>query len=530
MSANGPVHAAHSMEHSAIDPGVLAKKEGSIGADDFRHLAEALPQLVWTSDPGGRVDYISPQLGAFAGIDPTAPDYLNWRNLVHPDDLEKVNKVWGRSLVSGEIYEHEFRMRAADGTYHWFSSLGVPVLDADGNIIKWYGATTNIDSLKQAELRLKEAAEEKDRFIATLGHELRNPLSAISNSYHILVHEGLTGELKEKALGSLGRQIDHLTRLVEETLDISRLTSGKFRLLPTKVELNHLVESCTSDMLHKCLENEITLRIEISGKEIWIKADSVRLSQCIYNLLNNAVKFTKTGGTITVGCRLDHSTNLAEIKVSDDGVGMTVEEVARIFRPFSQGRSAGRLSREGLGLGLAITSEIIGLHGGDISVASDGKGKGSTFTLNIPVASAPSENREIPEMPGGPVEGVTPQRILLVDDDKGVAATLKMFLELDGHLVTAVHCGRTAFAALDCELPDIVFCDITLPGTIKGWDVARRVVTNYPEQKAPYLVALSGHAEPHHVSKCLDAGFDEHIAKPPSPFDLRRAIARAAVS
>ncbi len=433
-------------------------------------------------------------------------------------------------METGEIYGKEFRVRGEDGGYQWFSAKAAPVAGADGKIVKWYGTTTNIDQLKKAELALQHTAEDKDRFIATLGHELRNPLSAISNSYHTLTHEGLTTGLKEKALEALGRQIGHLTRLVDETLDISRIASGKFRMLPTKVELNHLVESCTSDMRHMWMENEITVRTEIDEVEIWVKADSVRLSQCIYNILNNAIKFTKPGGTITVGCHLDTATQLAQIKVADDGVGMTPEEVARIFRPYSQGRSAGRLSREGLGLGLAITSEIIGLHGGDISVASGGKGQGSTFTLNIPVGSAPPENQEEPGKAPVADGGKEALRVLLVDDDEGVAATLKMFLELDGHQVTVVHCGRTAFGALDSELPDVVFCDISLPGTIKGWDVAQRVVSNYPEQKAPYLVALSGHTEQHHISKCIESGFDEHLAKPPTPDDLRAAISRAAAS
>ncbi|MEP2776732.1 MAG: ATP-binding protein [Luteolibacter sp.] len=498
--------------------------------DSFRHLAEALPQLVWTADSDGNLDYISPQMGEFAGTEPHDSDYLNWAKLIHPDDLEELDKVWTHSLETGETYVHEFRMRGKDGTYHWFSGRAIPVVEADGTIVKWYGATTNIDELKEAELTLRNAAAEKDRFIATLGHELRNPLSAISNSYHTLVHDGVTEEIRAKALDSLGRQLKHLSRLVDETLDISRLVSGKFRLLPTRLELNHLVEGCVSDMEHACTENKITLTTETSGEDIWMKADSVRLAQCIYNLLNNAVKFTKPGGAIHVGCRLDPVRNFVEIKVADNGVGMTEEEIARIFKPFSQGRSAGRLSREGLGLGLAITSEIIGLHGGEITVASDGKGKGSTFSLNIPVGSAPEKERK--EIKNTPVASAPQEslRVLLVDDDESVTATLKMFLELDGHSVTVVHCGRTAFAAIDRELPDVVFCDISLPGTIKGWDVARRVAQNYPHDKAPYTIALSGHADAEHAKKCLEAGFDEHIPKPPSPDALREALGRVAMS
>lgn len=232
---------------------------------------------------------------------------------------------------------------------------------------------------------------------------------------------------------------------------------------------------------------------------------------------------------MTVGCGLDPTTNLAQIKVIDDGVGMTPEEVARIFRPFSQGRSAGRLSREGLGLGLAITNDIIGLHGGDVSVTSEGKDKGSAFTLNIPVGRAPTETQDF-SVQNSDGESKQSLRVLLVDDDEGVTATLKMFLELEGHQVTVANCGRTAFGALNRELPDVLFCDITLPGTIKGWDVAKRVVSNYPQAQAPYIIALSGHANPRDIQKCLESGFDEHIAKPATPDSLREALQRASVS
>lgn len=518
------------MKRFAADLNIIAKAADSIGAENFRHLAEAIPQLVWTSDPHGKIDYISPQMSALTGLDIADPSFLNWEKVIHPDDLGGLEAVWSNSIATGQIYVHEFRIRLEDGTYQWFEGKAVPVTDKDGRILKWYGATHNIDKIKQAETELKQAAEEKDKFIATLGHELRNPLSAISNSYQTLSHQGLTEELKAKAMDSLGRQIDYLTRLVDETLDISRLASGKFRILPTKVELNHLVESCANDMEHKCVESDISLVVETSDEQIWVKADSLRLSQCVINLLSNAIKFTRQGGNVLIGCGIDPQTNLAQIRVVDDGVGMTPEEVARIFRPFSQGRTAGRLSREGLGLGLAITSEIIGLHGGDVSVTSDGKNMGSAFTLNIPQGRAPTETQFFTDESQSAEGKLLPMRVLLVDDDEGVSATLKMFLELEGHNVTVANCGRTAFGALDRELPDVLFCDITLPGTIKGWDVAKRVVSNYPKAQAPYIIALSGHAHPRDVQKCLDAGFNEHIAKPATPDVLREALQRAATS
>ncbi len=507
---------------------VSGKPYGSktVGTDDFRHLAEALPLIVWTSDPNGVVDYFSPQLGDLTGISVEDADYLDWLRLVHPDDLDVVKEKWNHALLTGEEYGHELRIRSADGTYLWFFSRAVPVSSPDGKIAKWYGTTTNIDVMKKAELSLKRAAEEKDKFIAVLGHELRNPLSAVSNSYHTLVHNALSDQSRGKVLDVLGRQIEQLKRLVDDVLDVSRLTSGKLRLIYTKVEANQLLRNCAEDYRHMCEDNEITLNLELADEPVWAEADSVRLSQCIGNVLSNAIKFTRSGGRIVISNSINAETKRVEISIADNGVGMTKRELDTIFQPFSQGRSSGRLSREGLGLGLAITQEIIEQHEGDIAVFSDGKGKGTVFTLSIPGCDAPGATEENKKTEDTDSKGLN---VLLVDDDESVSSTLKLFLELEGHAVTTVSCGRTAFAALDKGLPDLIFCDLTLPGSVKGWDIARRVKASYPMEEMPYLVALSGHADEHHVEKSIQSGFDEHVSKPPSPEQLRSAIRRAGV-
>lgn len=495
-------------------------------ADDFRHLAEALPQIVWTANPEGELEYINPQFAEFSGLSKDDPDFSNWILLVHDEDRDATIEAWKNALATGGTYEKEIRLRAADGRYQWFAARAKPVIGPDGAIVRWYGITSNIDDLKRAERALTQAASAKDKFIAMLGHELRNPLSALSGSYQNLIHSEIGDEGRAEVLESLGRQISHLSRLVDDTLDISRLSSGKLRLISSKLELNQLVESCGSDFSHRCADNDVSVIIQQSREPIWLEGDSVRISQCVNNILSNALKFTRPGGKIVVACGINPQSALAEITITDDGIGMTKKELNTIFQPFTQGRNAGRLSSEGLGLGLAITQEILELHKGNISVFSAGRGTGSTFVLRLPTCAAPADSgeAETEEKIGKRLSGL---KILLVDDDKSVASMLEMFLQLEGHIVTVASCGSSALAALDQGLPEILFCDLTLPGSIKGWDIAQRIRESYPENQMPYMVALSGYSDEYHIGKSLASGFDEHLAKPPSLEQLRAALQRA---
>ena len=510
--------------NDSIKPVVIDKEaeQELLGEDNFRHLAEAIPEIVWTANPNGELDYISPQYSEYTGMSQDDPEYLDWLSFIHPDDRQATEDEWRICAQEGKVYEAEFRLREAGGGHLWFSARAVPVLGHGGKILKWYGTSINIESQKQVEQTLQKAAEDKDKFIAMLGHELRNPLAAISTSYHTLSHPEMTESQREKSLDVLGKQIAHLTRLVDDTLDISRLSSGKLRLVTSKLELNQLAEECLEAFTKSAEENELVTLLHTADQPVWVEGDGIRLSQCLSNLLNNAIKFTDPGGKIMVSIVSDEAAGCARIIVEDTGVGISESEIPNVFDPFRQGDSAQQLSKDGLGLGLAVIRDISRLHGGDVTATSGGPGEGALFTISIPLSEAPVLTDEATESEEPVAAGV--KKILVVEDNPSVAASLELFLELEGHDVTIAEDGEKALEILGQKIPDLVFCDLTLPGSLKGWDVARHARMNIPEDQIPFLVALSGHAQDHHVDRSIEAGFDIHIAKPPSPEQLRDAL------
>lgn len=489
------------------------------GSDNFRHLAEALPEIVWTSNPDGALDFMSSQWGHFSGLEESDPDYLNWSLRIHPDHVEGVYERWEHSLKTGEIYEHEFQVKSACGDYFWFWGRAIPVLGKNQEILKWYGVTMNIDQQKKMEFRLREIASQKDTFLAMLGHELRNPLAAITTGYELLSNEKTNDQQRSITFELLGKQIRHLTRLVDDTLDVSRLSSGKLRLSRSPVELNKLIQDGIELNRPDTLSKEITLECRLHPEKIWVSGDEVRLTQCLTNLLDNAIKFTAPGGSIHISTSLRGTT--ARIEVADSGVGMTPEEICRIFEPFEQGLGAQQLSTAGLGLGLAVIQKLINLHGGKITARSLGKGYGTTFALTIESIPAPTiKLRGI----AANNQQTKAYKILILEDNESVAQTLKMFFELEGHHVTVAHDGETTLKICAYERPDLLLSDLTLPGSLSGWEVASQLCKSTPASERPYLVALSGHTQPHDRHKSKEAGFDDHLAKPPTPGQLRQVV------
>ena len=488
-------------------------------SDNFRHLAEALPEIVWTANANGTLDFISAQWGHFSGLSEEDPNYLNWADRVHPDQIEDAQEKWSFSLESGEIYENEFQLKSACGDYIWFWARAIPVLNKHQEIVKWYGVTVNVDQQKKMELRLREIANQKDTFLAMLGHELRNPLAAITTGYELLSNDKADEDQKKIAFGLLGQQIRHLTRLVDDTLDVSRLSSGKLRLSRSALDLNQLIQDSVE--LHNSYAGakNITLESSLHSEPVWVHGDEVRLTQCLTNLLDNAIKFTAPGGSIKVATALRRS--IARIEVTDSGVGMTPEEICRIFEPFEQGLGAQQLSTAGLGLGLAVIEKLINLHGGKIGARSPGKGKGTTFSLSLRSIPAPPPEQKMEESQAPQNKSY---KILILEDNESVAQTLKMFFELENHEVTVANDGETALKMCSYENPDLFLSDLTLPGSLSGWEVATQICKTIPASKRPYLVALSGHTQPQDREKSKQAGFDSHLAKPPTPDHLRNVI------
>ncbi|WP_435896056.1 PAS domain-containing hybrid sensor histidine kinase/response regulator [Oceaniferula spumae] len=497
----------------------------------FRHLAETLPQIVWTSDPDGTVDYVSPHWTTYSGLDIEDPDFLNIDAAIHPEDIKLTRKAWKRSVDTGEIYDHTYRLLSQSGEYRHHAARAVPVRDQNGVISRWYGTSTDIESHKKTENSLKEATQAKDKFIAMLGHELRNPLAAITSHYEIMGHPHASKEEHASAYQQLGKQIEHLARLVDDTLDIARLTKGKMRIETELTEINQLVENALTSHKSGAEEKKIELSYQPYHKEQWVVADPIRITQCVTNLLNNAIKFTPIGGAIRVSVTPDKKNprNTCMV-VSDNGLGMSKPEIEKLFEPFAQSKNADRTSRDGLGLGLAIIRQLMELHGGKVVAFSEGKGKGTEITLSLPLSDAAQERTLESEDENSTCDDGTSlsSKILVIEDDENVAEALKLLLELDGHEVAHTVAAEDGLELIHSFVPEIVLCDLTLQGELSGWDFAQSV-RNLPENnqvRYTYLVALSGHSSPRQSEKSLKAGFNEHLCKPSTPAQLRGCIIR----
>lgn len=371
-------------------------------------------------------------------------------------------------------------------------------------------------ALRLVNLRLQDADRRKDEFIAVLSHELRNPLAPIQNSLYILDRAPPGSDRSLRALEVIHRQTNHLSRLVEDLLDVTRIARGKIRLQRQRLDVVELVRRTVEDHLTSYFDAGIRLAASLPGTPLWVHADPTRLAQIVGNLLGNALKFTPRGGEVALA--LSEERDAATLRVRDSGVGIAPEVLERLFRPFSQADQTLDRSRGGLGLGLALVRGLAALHGGSASAASEGLGRGAEFTVSFPLDAAP---RAATPAPAPTV--VLPRRVLVIDDNQESADTLKELLELSGHEVRAAYDGPSGIATAREFRPEFVLCDIGLPG-MSGYAVARAMRSD-PALESARLVALSGYALSDDVQRALEAGFHQHVAKPPALEVLEQLLA-----
>jgi PAS domain S-box-containing protein len=439
------------------------------------------------------------------------------------------------ALATGH-FEHEAWRVRKDGSWFWANVL-VTALRDDGGSLRGFATVTrdfsarkraeealrdSEERLRASEAALREADRQKDQFLAMLSHELRNPLTPLRNSLYILDRAAPGGEQAKRALAIIHRQIGQLTWLVDDLLDVTRIAHGKILLQRERLDLSQLAQRVVEDHRAIFAKSEVRLELLPATGEVWINGDRVRLAQVISNLLQNASKFTPRGGKTTVSVESNASRGQAILTVRDTGRGIQPEVLPRLFQAFSQVDATLDRSKGGLGLGLALVKGLIGMHGGSVGAASGGTGEGTAFTitLRLDVAAA----RTVPVRPSGS-GGPAPRRVLVIEDDEDAATTLREVLELDEHVVEVAYTGREGIAKARAFHPDVVLCDISLPG-MDGYEVAREMRAD-PELGRAGLVALSGYAQPEDVAMAKEAGFDAHLAKPPSIDALERTLADA---
>ncbi|MFO7567902.1 MAG: ATP-binding protein [Enhygromyxa sp.] len=371
--------------------------------------------------------------------------------------------------------------------------------------------------LGERERQLREADEHKTRFMSVLSHELRNPLTPICNALFILDHAKPASEQADRARAVIGRQVRHLTRMVDDLLDVTRISRGRIEIQRARVDLVEIVARALTDYRSLFTAAEITLESRLPSQPIWIEGDPTRLAQIVSNLLANSAKFARGGTTWVVVEQRDEQ---AIIGVRDDGAGIDAELLDDLFEPFVQADRTLARTAGGLGLGLALVKGLTELHGGRVEVSSEGQGKGAEFTVVLPVAPAPVA---VADTPPAHAPEARRRKILIIEDNVDAALSLNEALEVSGHEVQIEHDGLAGIMRARAWQPEIVLCDIGLP-SMSGYEVAR-ALRSTPELAQTSLIALTGYALPEDQEKARQAGFDGHLAKPPSMLELQRLIA-----
>jgi PAS domain S-box-containing protein len=487
----------------------------------FRFLSESIPSIVWSADANGSVTYVNQRGLEYFGITEDERVQQPQGHLLHPEDRERCIEAWQRAVREGSNFEIEARSRRYDGAYRWFVTRAVPFRAVSGPIVSWFGVSMDIHEQREMQEALRQADRRKDEFLATLAHELRNPLAPIRNALHIMRLRANDPPTVEQARLIMERQLGQMVRLVDDLLDVGRITRGKLDLRKERVELASVVKNAvdTTRPLIEAAGHELS--VSLPSQPIHLDADPVRLAQVLANLLNNAAKYMDRGGRIWLSAQ--RSEREVVLSVRDAGIGISASALSTIFDMFTQIEESLEKSRGGLGIGLTLAKQLIELHGGAIEARSEGPGKGAEFIVRlpaVPVLSAvatPSDEELAHEIP-------VRFRILVADDNLDAAESLGMMLRLMGHDVRTVRDGLQAVEEAAAFRPDLALLDIGMPG-LSGYDVARRIREQRWGQEI-VLIALTGWGQEEDKRKALQAGFDQHFTKPVSPNELARMIAR----
>ncbi|MDD5110542.1 MAG: PAS domain S-box protein [Patescibacteria group bacterium] len=491
----------------------------------FRMIADTIPNLVWTADANGTIDYTNLAFQEYTGVQPSA--YV-W-SFSHPDDRATTDELWKKSVHDGNAYQIENRIKRFDGEYFWHLSKGKPIKDAAGKIVKWYNTATNIHTIRMAQQKLLQADAEKNNFIAIMSHELRNPLTAIMIGSELIRKTfetksplGIADRSLDESIRIVEQQTKNMSRLLDDLLDISRLSRGKIQLRKHKANLVDHVKNAVDATRPFIQGQRHQLLVTLPADPIYVHADPVRLEQIVVNLLNNAAKYTSPGGKIwlTVGA----SNHQAKISVRDTGIGIESDIIRDTFNLPRRFVTPFASTKGELGIGLKLTRDLVTRHGGTIDVRSEGKNKGSEFIVQLP---------ESPEAPAGepfdvallPTPAAKKLRILVVEDDVDNAKLIAIILESMGCETQVRHNGPDAIPSVKEFRPQIALVDIGLPG-MDGYELAKILRKLEPASGDKlYLVAITGFGQDEDKLLARQAGFDLHLTKPLNMEMLKRVIA-----
>jgi len=525
LRTTAPQTAAGYPESLRVVPGERPPIEESppLSETHFRHLAEAMPQIVWVAGPHGRLDYLNPRWRDYTGLNlEQTNNPERFAQVVHPEDWKPSLARWRQGLARGVAYQFELRLKqAADQSYRWFLGRAVPIRNGQGRIVQWFGTTTDIDEQKRTEETLKQADRTKDEFLAMLAHELRNPLAPIRNALHIMRGSELQDPALVEACAVVERQVQQLAGIVDDLLDLFRILHHKLPLRTETIDLAELVRHIAEDQRCSLEAHQLTLSLEVPAEPVWIQGDRIRLTQVLSNLLHNAEKFTNAGGQVCVRLVTEPEEQRAALSIQDTGIGIESAMLPNVFETFIQVDQSLDRSRGGLGLGLALVKGLVELHGGRVKASSPGLGHGAEFGFWLPLGSRPRPGAS--QRSYGPLAISSRRlRILIVEDNLDAARTLGRLLTRYGHDVTMAHTGPAGVEAARKRHPEVVLCDLGLP-EMDGFEVARTLRQD-PETADARLIAVSGYGQDEDRRRSEEAGFDLHLTKPVDPADLQRLL------
>jgi len=503
-------------------------QEAVLASEARLREAQRLARLgSWELVVGGAISW-SEGLYLMLGRDPRSgpPTIETLPQVFSLESWSRLEPVIDRAIETGAPYELELEMVRQDGTSFWTIARGEAVRGPTGAVVKLRGTSHDITERKRAEQErerllaaLRDADQRKNEFLGMLSHELRNPLTPIRNCVDILQRVTPGGDRDHRARVVIDRQLSQLTRLVDDLLDVTRISSGKIRLQRTRLEVVDVVRQTVED--HRSLLEGRAVAVELPERGLWVIGDRTRLAQAIGNLLQNASKFTPKGGKISVS--LARADGRAVVEVADTGLGIEPDMLPRLFEPFAQAEHTLARTRGGLGLGLALVKGLVEQHGGTVTGTSEGPGRGARFTLTLPLDEQPASAPHVTQVQTATGKGL---KVLLIEDNVDAADSLATVLDLDGYDVMVSYGAQDGIAKARAFKPQVLLCDVGLP-EMSGYDVAR-AFRNDAALRDVLLVALTGYAGPQDQQRAAEAGFQRHFPKPPSLQAIEELLAETA--
>lgn len=539
----------------------------------FRNMADNAPVMIWVADTHAACTYLNRAWYEFTGQTPETGLGFGWSKALHPDDREYARETFAAAHSERKPFRAEYRVRHRDGDYRWAIDSAAPRFGPDGRFLGYIGSVIDITDRKRAEKALQEADRRKNEFLAMLAHELRNPLAPIRNALGILRLAEGNVETIDSATEMMDRQIAQMVRLIDDLLDVSRISRGKVELRRGFIDLASSVRHAVESVRPLCESKGLQLSVKLPQEPVYLNADPIRLSQVVANLLSNACKFTDRGGQIWLTAEKVKGTNWQDkseekkehdhgaktssappdlsakiqppevsplatphlvLRVRDTGIGIAADQLPLIFEMFAQVDTSLERTRTGLGIGLTLAKTLVELHDGELEGHSAGLGHGSEFVVRLPLASSVMDDepdaaairKKVSDSLAtqhSPLAACNKRRILIVDDSLDSAESLTVLLDRAGNETRTAYDGVEALEAASSFRPDVILLDIGLP-ELNGYDVARKI-REQPWGKDIVLVALTGWGQEGDRLRSQEAGINHHFTKPVDPAALKELLA-----